>query len=182
MKTSQKFLGALAGAAAVFTAAPALAVSVVNATRVEISSAIPDWLQIAEVEAYEWGTLVNVAAAANGGVATAISTGYGGFPPGAIDGVIPGGYVGAYVYHSATHGAGETLTITFAHAADLASLKVYGVMDGGAPRNFFNYAIYDARNVLLASGQLARASPRRAWRPSTRRRRPAAFPNPRHGR
>lgn len=154
MNLSSKLVAGIAGAATLFAAAPAFAVSVVNAKRVEITSAIPDWLQIAEVEAYEFGTLLNVAASANGGVATSTGYGYGGEPSGAIDGVIPSGYVGPDVFHSDTFGAGEMLTITFASATDLASLKIFGVMDGGAPRNFFQYRIYNAGNDLLAQGQL----------------------------
>ncbi|MEW5688350.1 MAG: PEPxxWA-CTERM sorting domain-containing protein [Pseudomonadota bacterium] len=154
MKTSHRLAGVLAAGAALFTAMPALAVSVVAAKRIEITSAIPTWMQIAEVQAFAWGTLTNVAASANGGTATATSFGYGGEPGGAIDGVVPVGYVGPDAFHSGSPNAGEKLTITFATATDLASLKIFGVMDGGDARNLFNYRVLNARGDVLASGEL----------------------------
>lgn len=137
-----------AAAAASLFAHPATAASVVGATRIELTSAIPTWIQLDEIEAIEFGTLENVAASANGGLASATSSGFGTAPAGAIDGLI-----GPLGWHSGSSSGAERLTISFA-AANLISLKVFGQIDSFAGRNEFNYSIFNGDNLLLASGVL----------------------------
>lgn len=140
------------------SAGPAAAVTVVGATRIEISSAVPDWIQIAEVFAFELGSLDNVASAAEGGSAGATSSGFGGPPFGAIDGNASPSY-GSHFYHSGSSGGGEKLTINLGRTATLDSLRIVG-RDGLRGRDVWNVQIFNAANTVLFAGQLdARSTP-----------------------
>ncbi|TAL28502.1 PEPxxWA-CTERM sorting domain-containing protein [Phenylobacterium sp.] len=131
---------------------PAAAATVVNATRIEITSAIPDWIQIAEVFAFEFGSLDNVASAAEGGTASATSSGFGGPAHGAIDGNASPSY-GSHFYHSGSPGGGEKLTINLGRTATLDSLRIVGRNDLRG-RDFWNVSVFDAADTVLFSGQL----------------------------
>lgn len=158
-----KPIGRLAlGAAIAALAAPAMAATVVGATHVTISSALPDYLQIGEVLAFDFGD-TNVALASNGGVATALSQFFSapqGGPDEAIDGVYPANYDYAFdpnvpgVYHSGGAGANEYLTVTFAAPTTLAKLQIYGRGDCCQTRDLYNVTVYGAGNTVLYSGQL----------------------------
>ncbi len=148
-----KFVVACALTAAA-VAAPATAVTVVGATRIVVTNAIPTWLQVAEVQAVSFGA-VNVAAAANGGTASG-SAEYqnNGFatPDKAIDGNTGGNYYSDTIYHSGTTGGDQFLQVLFAPTT-LASLTIYGRTDCCHNRDIYGYAIY-AGEVLLTSGTL----------------------------
>ncbi len=120
---------------------PAAAATVVNATRIEITSAIPDWIQIAEVFAFEFG-----------GTASATSSGFGGPAHGAIDGNASPSY-GSHFYHSGSPGGGEKLTINLGRTATLDSLRIVGRNDLRG-RDFWNVSVFDAADTVLFSGQL----------------------------
>ena len=148
---------AAALAAAALTAGPAAAVTVVDATRIEITSAVADYIQIAEVFAFELDTLDNVASGAEGGTATATGTGFGGPPGGAIDGNADPVY-GGHFYHSA--GGADVLTIFLGRTATLDSLRIVGRSNCCRNRDAWNVTIFDASNTVLFSGLLdSRNSP-----------------------
>lgn len=132
---------------------PATAVSVVGATRVVVTSAIPTWIQVAELQAFQFGTGTNVALASNGGVATSSSV-YAGvaFPGFANDGIAPNSYPN--IFHSGSPGAGEFLQIAFAAPANLTSLTIYGRSDCCTERDLFNVQIFNAVGASLYSGVL----------------------------
>ncbi len=137
-------------AAAALSAVPAAAVSVVGATRVVVTNALPDWLQVAELQAFDFGAN-NVALA---GIASASSVYQNGpaTPDKANDGSTNGTYPN--IFHSGTPGAGEFLQIDFAAATNLSSLTLFGRTDCCSERDLFNVSIYNANNTLLYSGQL----------------------------
>ena len=138
-------------AASALAAGPAAAVTVVDATRIEVTSAVGDFIQIAELFAFELDTLDNVASAAEGGTASATSTGYGGPAGGAIDGNASSGY-GGHFYHSG--GGGDTLTIFLGRTATLDSLRIVGRSDCCHNRDAWNVKIFDAADTVLFLGLL----------------------------
>jgi hypothetical protein len=152
---------AIAALLALGTASQAAAVTVLGAKSVTITSAIPNYLQVGELIAADYSA-VDVALATNGATASASSIYHDEALPGfAIDGAYPADYPN--IFHSATDGAGEYLTVTFAAAHNLASLTIYGRNHADSfccrQRDFYDYSIFDADGALLASGQLdARSS------------------------
>ena len=145
----------VAVAAGALVAVPASAVTVVGATTLVIRNAIPTWLQVAEVQAVTFGA-VNVAAAANGGVATASGPTYDAFASAdkAIDGNTGGGYYTDTIYHPASSDGGQFLQVDFAAPSTLSSLTIFGRADCCHDRDTYTYAIYGATGGLLASGRL----------------------------
>ena len=109
-----KLLMTVIAAVAAIATVPATAVSVIGATRIEIKSAFPDYLQVAEVQAFNFAS-TNVALTANGGLATGSST-YSGFstPDKAIDGNTAGNYYTDTIFHSAGSTAASSSTSTSA--------------------------------------------------------------------
>lgn len=144
----------LVAAIAASAAMPASAVTVVGATRVVITNAQNDYLQVAELQAFNFGG-TNVALAANGG--SAVGTG-GTYDPyatadKAIDGNTGGNYYTDTIFHPLSI-AGGSLTVNFAAPTTLSSLTLYGRTDCCMQRDLFNYTIYSASDVVLASGQI----------------------------
>ena len=149
MKTMMTVLGA----AAMLATVPAAAVVVTGATKIEVTNAFPDYLQVAELQAFNFGAL-NVAASANGGVASGSSV-YAAYstPDKAIDGNIGGNYYSDTIFHSAGGGSGEFLDVTFA-AANLSSLSIFGRTDCCGARDLYNVTIFNAAGATLYSGQI----------------------------
>jgi len=135
---------------AVAAAGQAAAITVVGATKVRITNALPTWLQVAEVEAIEFGTLANVASQASGGVATASSVYSGGYLPGnANDGSTNGS-----MFHSGGPDGGQFLQIVLGHTSTLTRLNLWGSTEGFNGRDFYAVTIYNAADEVLYSGQL----------------------------
>jgi hypothetical protein len=156
-------LCATALAALAVPAAQAAAATVVGATRITVRSALPDYLQVAELLAFDCAD-VNVALASNGGTASALSQFFDPAPQGgpaeAIDGVYPANYDYAFdpaipgVYHSGGAGPNEYLTVAFAAPTTLAKIQIYGRGECCATRDLYNVTIYGAGDAVLFSGQL----------------------------
>ena len=144
---------ALAALVTVAAIAPANAVTVVGATKVVVTNAIPTWLQVAELQAFDFSS-TNVALQANGGVASASSVYQNGAatPDQANDGVFPADYPN--IFHSGSPNAGEFLQIDFSGPATLSSLTIYGRNGCCQDRDLFNISIYNANGDTLFSGQL----------------------------
>jgi hypothetical protein len=129
----------------------ATAVTVTGAKKIRVTSAIPTWLQIAELQAIEAITGKNVALASNGATAVG-SSNYAGTNPGkAIDGICPAKYPD--IFHSNGPGAAEFLEITLDQPANLASLTLYGRVDFSS-RDSYNITIFNSEGATLFSGQL----------------------------
>jgi hypothetical protein len=142
---------ALALSAAVSSGAQA---ALVGAKSIYVTSAFPDYLQVAEVVAIQQGTGTDVALSSNGGTATAASN-YGGSggPGAAIDGVYPSSfYDPGSIYHSAGSGAGEYLDVVLAASDTLSSLTIYGRTDCCSQRDKYNVTIFNAAGHSIFSG------------------------------
>jgi hypothetical protein len=144
----KSFSAGLAGALMLAVAGQAAAASVIGATRIEITSALPDYLQITDIEALAFGTLENVASSAEGASATATSVYLDASAENAIDAdpLSP--------FYSGTGNASEKLTIQLARTATLSSLRVVGRSDGCCrERDFWNISIFNSANAVLFNGQ-----------------------------
>jgi hypothetical protein len=132
-------------------ATAASAVSVVGATTIRIENALNTWVQVAEVQAVDFGN-TNVALA---GTATASSVYEAGVstPGRAIDGITGGNYFdpAQRIFHS-NSGAGQFLQISIAPTT-LASLTIWGRSDCCRTRDLFDVWIYNAAGAELWSGQ-----------------------------
>jgi PEP-CTERM motif len=155
MSYFRKVAAGLTGACVLAVAAGAsAAVPVVGAVRIEITSALPDYLQIFDVQALELGALDNVASAAEGASVSAVSSGFATSPDGAID-----EFASTY-YHSGGASGSEKLTIQLARTATLSSLSITGRTFCCRDRDFWNVSIFGAADALLFSGQFdARQTP-----------------------
>jgi hypothetical protein len=146
----------LAGVASLLMAGLAGAASastVVGAKSVHITSTNNTWIQVSELQAFDFASL-NVALDSNGGVATAPNVYPGGnaTPGQANDGDLP--YAQPYdnLYHSGGTGPGNFLDITFANLATLASLTIYGRTDCCSERDIFTIDVLNATGGVLYSG------------------------------
>jgi len=153
MKTV-KLLGALASAACLFAATQAAAVTVVGATRIEVRTLTGDFMQIAEIEAIEAGTLDNVAASANGGAGVSSSNGFGTTAGLAIDGNDDSAFGGGSVWHSGPGDANAFYFLTLGRTATLASLRMVGRSDVITFRDIYDVKIFNAANNVLYAGVL----------------------------
>ncbi|MBL8773417.1 MAG: PEPxxWA-CTERM sorting domain-containing protein [Phenylobacterium sp.] len=155
MSYLRQIIAGLTTACAVAVAAAATAATpVVDAVRIEISSAVPDFLQIFDVQALELGSLDNVASAAEGASASAVSSGFGTSAGDAIDASV------FSPYYSGSGDGLEKLTIQLGRIATLSSLSIRGRTDCCRARDFWNVSIFGAGDTLLFSGQLdARQAP-----------------------
>ena len=154
MMKSVRRLAGLASLAGVLLAGAASAATVVGAHSVHVTSANNTWIQISELQAFDFSN-VNVALAANGGVATAPNLYHPlSVPANANDGVFPQAF--PFIYHSGTGGSTDFLNITFAGAHTLASLTIYGEGDPACCsfRDIFNIDIRDAAGKSLYAGTL----------------------------
>lgn len=141
-------------AAATIAAVPASAVTVANATSIRVTSAAPDYLQIAEVQAFNFGA-VNVALGASAvGSSTYDSTSTAGK---AIDGNTGGNFYSDTIFHSLGGGAGEFLQLSFAPTS-LSSLTIFGRSDCCSQRDIYNVEIFSGV-TLLYSGVLNADTP-----------------------
>lgn len=151
------------GMAALLTISPqANAATLIDATSIVISSAVPgggEWLQVGEVQALN-GFGVNVAASAEGGTASALSSYPGGYDPQkAIDGLTGGG--DSSLYHSGSTSSSEYLQISFASPQQLASLTIFGRTNNGtaAIRDIYNVSVFGSGGAQLWSGILDARGP-----------------------
>ncbi len=154
-----KFAGVVALAVAAVAAQSAAAVTVIGATKVVVTSATPTYIQVSELQAFQFGTGTDVALASNGATASALSTYSSQSTPGeAIDGVVSTDYPN--IYHSQGSGSNEFLQIDFAAPATLSSLTIYGRNGCCTERDLFNVEIFNAHNDVLFNGTVdARGAP-----------------------
>ena len=150
-----KFISLLLATAAL-AATSASAVTVTGATKIRVTNALPltDYVQIAELQAFDFNG-VNVALAANGGT----PSGNHSVPPDcyncdpvyAINGNTNWSNGG---FHSAYPASAGYFEVSFA-AANLASLTIFGrpelYMTG---RDAYNVTIFNGRGTTLYSGYL----------------------------
>jgi len=149
-KLKLAFVAAAASAAMVASAADAGTF----VTSITITSAIPSYLQIAELEAFSNG--VDVASSANGATAVGSSV-YSAFSTAdkAIDGNTGGNYYTDTIFHSAGSGPNEYLTVTLANGgADISSLSIFGRTDCCGDRDIYKYSFLNAAGDVVGGGTL----------------------------
>ena len=155
-----KFAGALGALALTALATSAHAATVVDATRIRLTTAGGVVLQVGELVALNFlGT--NVALATEGATATTnqiysdVNGGANTGPQNANDGALP--YFRSYgdvpTFYHALNTSGF-LDITFDAPATLASLSVFGRTDCCSDRDVYNVEVFNASNVSIFSGQL----------------------------
>lgn len=165
--------GALVGLG-LAAATPASAVALVGADKIVITNAASttdpnlEYLQVGELLAIEAGTGKDVAAASNGGSASATSQySPNDGPDKAIDGLYPAGfadplypsYPGPYaIYHSAGNNGTDALTVTFA-PTDLGAIQIFGRMDCCQARDIYNISVFNDAGGLLYQGRLDASGP-----------------------
>ena len=123
-----------------------------GAKYVRVRQNINELLTIGELEAFETGTGINVALAANGGVATATSDGWGGIPENANDGVTHGN--NNWWHSGGGDTVGATLTITLADPTDLDSVHVWGRNGFWERHRDFNLIISDEWDSVIFDEQI----------------------------
>ena len=108
----------------------------------------------AEVQVFQLTTGTNIAASANGGTATANSTGYGGVPSRANDGNTDGNFGNGSVYHDndpdpVPGAAPDVFTIAFSGLFSVDSFNIWGRSDTGTERdNNFVVEFYNGTTLV----------------------------------
>lgn len=120
----------------------------VKSVQINNAAASDGWLQVAEFRAFN-GANVNVAASANGGVATDTGVYTGGLAVAAkaIDGSTLGSYPS--IFHSDSLSPTETLTITFSTVQELLSFNIFGRTDCCSFRDIYDISFKDSNGVTL---------------------------------
>lgn len=116
-------------------------------TSIRITNAIPDYLQVSEVIATQFGTGNDVALASAGATATASSV-FGGantLPGNAIDGIGPSS---TSLYHSGYASGADFLLVTLAQAFDLSGLTLQGRNDSFGTRDYYAYQLFNGSTVV----------------------------------
>ncbi len=120
----------------------------VDVSRIEIRSALPSYLQISEVVATQSGTGLDLALSSQGAVAAGSSQWSSSDNPlYAIDGVYPRDY--PFMFHSATTGSNEYLSIVLAVASELDSITIYGRAGCCADRDIYKLTLFNTAGVQL---------------------------------
>ncbi len=121
----------------------------VGVSSIQISNTNNDWLQVAEVQAFNLSA-TDVALASSGATASAPSTWDGNSLPGnAIDGSTNG--VFPAIFHSGGTGASQILTITLASIEELISINIWGRTDCCSSRDIYDVSFFNAAGSLLYS-------------------------------
>jgi hypothetical protein len=129
--------------------------------RVRITMDANEWHQVAEFLAFEEGSGTNVASQANGGVATASSSGFGTIPGDANDANTDGNYGNGSLWHSgvdpaggATVAVGQFVEIDFSSPRTINSIQVFGRTDCCQNRDTdLSLQLYGENGALLQEVQ-----------------------------
>lgn len=121
----------------------------VGVKTIEVSNSINDWLQVAEVQAFNMSA-VNVALATNGAAASAPDSWSSiSLPANAIDGVTAGNYGLGQIFHEGSPFTHDTLTITLASIQELNLFQIWGRTDCCSNRDIYNVVFKDAQGLVL---------------------------------
>lgn len=117
---------------------------------IEVKNAINDWLQVAEVNAFNVG---NIDVASTGfAVASAPDTWDSASTPSkAIDGITAGNYSLGQIFHEGNPRTGDTLTIIFNDVQELISFTIFGRTDCCSNRDVYDITFLDAAGAKLFS-------------------------------
>ena len=119
---------------------------------IEISNAIPTWLQVAEVVAKNTSGN-DVALSSAGAIATAPdSWSAASTPSKAIDGSTNG--VFPNIFHEGSDGSWDTLTITLPTIEELISIQIFGRTNCCTGRDLYSVSFLDASGLELFTTQV----------------------------
>lgn len=145
MSTLQKVLAGLAMTGLLASSAHA---GLVGVKSIEIKNAIPQWLQVAEVNALNMSN-IDVASAVNA-VATAPDWWDGTtMPAKAIDGTTAGNYSSGQIFHEGNPQTNDILTITFNAVQELQFFEIYGRTDCCSTRDIYDITFKDTGGAIL---------------------------------
>ena len=145
------FVQAIKFASATLALSAAMSVSshagLVGVKSIQISNSNNDWLQVAEVQAFNMST-ANVALASMGSTASAPSVWESTSSASkAIDGSTAG--IHPNIFHSGSTGASQILTITLASIEELSSFTIWGRTDCCSDRDIYNVSFFDGSGSML---------------------------------
>ncbi|MEX1058583.1 MAG: PEP-CTERM sorting domain-containing protein [Natronospirillum sp.] len=115
---------------------------------IEITNAINEWLQVAEVNAFNVGS-VDVASIGNAVASAPDWWDASTMPIKAIDGITAGSYGAGQIFHEGNPRTGDTLTIVFNDVQELISFSIFGRTDGYSARDVYDIAFLDAAGSML---------------------------------
>jgi hypothetical protein len=116
---------------------------------IEVSNAINEWLQVAEVVALNTSA-VDVALTSFGATASAPDTWDANSTPSkAIDGITLGSWGAGQIFHEGNPRTGDTLTIILPTVQELVSIAIWGRTDGWWSRDIYNVVFKDAAGGVL---------------------------------
>ncbi|MBW6495622.1 MAG: PEP-CTERM sorting domain-containing protein [Burkholderiaceae bacterium] len=144
MKIKKTFAALILG----FGIASSAHAGLIGVKSIEVKNAINDWLQVAEVNAFNVG---NIDVASTGfAVASAPDTWDGASTPSkAIDGITAGNYSLGQIFHEGDPRTGDTLTITFNDIQELISFTIYGRTDCCSNRDVYDITFLDVAGAEL---------------------------------
>ena len=157
-----RYLGIVAGVATAAALAPVAHAQLSGVESVRITQDADQWHQIAELLAFEQGTGTNVASQANGGTATASSSGFSTTPGMANDGNTNGAYGGASgsLWHSgvdpdSADAVGQFLEVDFSSPRTISSVQIFGRTDCCQDRDAnLSLQLFGAGGALLQEYQV----------------------------
>jgi len=120
----------------------------INVKSIEVKNAINDWLQVAEVNAFNVGN-IDVASTSYA-VASAPDT-WSSFstPNKAIDDITAGSYGAGQIFHEGNPRTGDTLTIVFNDVQELNLFSIFGRTDCCSNRDVYDITFLDAAGDTL---------------------------------
>lgn len=121
----------------------------VGVKTIEIRNDIGEWLQVAEINAFNMASF-DVASVGNA-VASApdIWNGVNSTPAKAIDGITAGNWNLGQIFHEGNDFSHDTLTITFNTAQELMSFQIFGRTDCCSERDVYEITFKDASGGTL---------------------------------
>lgn len=144
MKIKKTFAALILG----FGIASSAHAGLIGVKSIEVKNAINDWLQVAEVNAFNVG---HIDVASTGyAVASAPDTWDSASTPiKAIDGITAGNYSLDQIFHEGNPRTGDTLTIIFDDVQELISFTIFGRTDCCSNRDVYDITFLDAVGAEL---------------------------------
>lgn len=140
-----KILFALTMACGIATSAQA---GMVGIKSIEVRNGINDWLQVAEINAFNMSNF-DVAAAGYAIASAPDSWNAVSIPAKAIDGITAGNYNAGQIFHEGDPKTGDALTITFNDVQELKSFEIFGRTDCCSTRDVYDILFKDASGATL---------------------------------
>jgi hypothetical protein len=144
MKLSKTLLSLILGLTIVSSAHAGL----VGVKTIEIKNAINDWLQVAEVNAFDMSNF-DVASTGNAIASAPDTWDAASSPAKAIDGITAGNYGLGQIFHEGNPKTNDTLTITLNVVAELSLFEIFGRTDCCANRDIYDITFKDANGATL---------------------------------